>query len=362
MESGRAVHLVGSLPPDIATPEEGMRFFLDNAGSRLRGLLPTGETRRRGLYVASMVDGLATHPALESVTRGDWSSLTARPTYRLRPGRSLRDVSLDDHLGYFKETDDALPVFRKLRAEYDRSELRLQASLPSPLSFAFIAFNHRVLQLFKRSARSGEKRWPYYRPIAEATSREAARIHDLAGDDVVLQLEIPAETLLVAKAPPGLRRIVAGVAAGSVATVAAMMPRGARIGVHLCFGSLHNQPGARPRSTAPMVELVNALVQRWPAERELVFVHIPMADGAHPPLHKGYYKHLRRLVVPGQTRLIAGVAHEYQPLAEQRRVLAIVESAIGRPVDVASACGLGPRRNKEVARQAIVRALELAES
>ena len=362
MEPGRAVHLVGSLPPDIATAEDGMRFFLDNAGSHLRALLPTGETRRRGLYVAPIVDGLATHPALEYVTRGDWSSLTARPTYRLRAGRSLRDAPLDDKLGYFKETDDALPVFRKLRAEYDRTDLRFQAGLPSPLSFSFIAFNHRVMQVYKRGGSSGEGRWPYYRPIAEATGREAARIHELGGDDVVLQLEIPAETLLVAKAPPGLRSIVAAAAARSVANIVARLPRGAGMGVHLCFGSLHNQPGARPRSTAPMVALANAIVRRWPAGRELVFVHIPMADGARPPLQKAYYKHLRRLVIPRQTRLIAGVAHEYQPLDEQRRALALIESAVGHQVDIASACGLGPRASKDVARQAIARAIELAAS
>jgi hypothetical protein len=362
VELARAVHMVGSLPPDIDTVEHGMRFFLDNAGAHLRGLLPSGETSRRGLYVAPMVDGLATHPALEHVTTGDWSSLTARPTYRLRRGRSLRDAPLDDHLGYLTETRAALAVFKRLRAEYDRMDLRLQVSLPSPLSFSFVAFNQRVLQYYTRAGDPTARRWPYYRPVVEATSREAARIHELAGDDVVFQLEIPAETLLAAKMPAGLRRIPIALAATSVSHLVATIPPGSRVGVHLCFGSLHNEPGARPRSTAPTVDLANAIVQRWPAGRELAFVHIPMADGPHPPLHGAYYGHLRRLTLPRQTRLIAGIAHECQPLDEQRRVLALVESAVGHQVDVASACGLGPRADKHIARQAIVRAIDLAGS
>ncbi|MEQ7125214.1 hypothetical protein ABN034_11900 [Actinopolymorpha sp. B11F2] len=338
-----------------------MRFFLDNAGPHLRGLLPSGETRRRGLYVAPMVDGLATHPALEYVTRGDWSTLTARPTYRLRRGRSLRDAPLDDYLGYFKETQEGLLAFKEISAEYDRSDLRFQVSVPSPLSFSFIAFNHRALQFYQRTGDSAGRIWPYYRPVVEATGREISRIHELAGD-VVFQLEIPAETLLAAKMPPGLRRIVVAIAATAVTDLAVMTPSGSRLGVHLCFGSLHSKPGARPRSTTSMVDLANGIVERWPAGRELEFVHIPMADGPSPPLHKAYYEHLRRLTLPPKTRLIAGIAHEYQPLDEQRRVLALVESAFGHQVDVASACGLGPRADKAAARKAIARAIDLATS
>jgi hypothetical protein len=362
VEPTRAIHLVGSLPPDIVTVEQGMRFFLDHAGAHLRGLLPSGENGRRGLYVAPMVDGLATHPALEYVTRGDWSSLTDRPTYRLRRGHSLRDDPLDDYLGYFRDAQEAWAVFTKLRAEYARTDLRLQVGLPSPVSFAVIAFNHRLLQYYRRSTEPAGRIWPYYRPVVEATVREAARIHELAGEDLVFQLEIPGETLLSARTPRGLRRLPVAIGARSVSGLAAMIPKGSRIGVHLCFGSLHNNPGARPRSTAAMVDLTNAIVERWPAGRKLEFVHIPMADGPHPPLTTDYYAHLRRLALPRQTRLIAGIAHEYQPLDEQVRALALVESAVGHQVDVASVCGLGPRADKDVARQAIVRAIDLATS
>src|SRR5512140_1799218 len=81
MTPRRAVHLVGSLPPDIATAAEAMDFVIAAAGPHLDGLMPTGETNRGRLYVAPIVEGLAKHPALEQLTRGDWSTRDERPTY-----------------------------------------------------------------------------------------------------------------------------------------------------------------------------------------------------------------------------------------------------------------------------------------
>src|SRR5512132_3061205 len=100
MAPTRAIHLVGSLPPDIRMPSEAMELVMATAGPHLDGLIATGETNRGRLYVAPILEGLAKHPALEQVTQGDWSTRAKRPTYRLRPGRSLREAALDSYLGY----------------------------------------------------------------------------------------------------------------------------------------------------------------------------------------------------------------------------------------------------------------------
>ncbi len=55
---------------------------------------------------------------------------------------------------------------------------------------------------------------------------------------------------------------------------------------------------------------------------------------------------------------IAGFAHEDQSLDEQRHVLATIEKLLGRPVDVASSCGLG-RREATAARRTLERTAEL---
>jgi hypothetical protein len=57
---------------------------------------------------------------------------------------------------------------------------------------------------------------------------------------------------------------------------------------------------------------------------------------------------------------VAGFVYEHQPLAEQVRLLALIEKAVGRTVDVSAACGLG-RRSPEEAAASMQRARELAD-
>ncbi|MGI8723310.1 MAG: hypothetical protein ACR2JG_13920, partial [Geodermatophilaceae bacterium] len=61
---------------------------------------------------------------------------------------------------------------------------------------------------------------------------------------------------------------------------------------------------------------------------------------------------------PADLRFVAGFAHEDQPLSDQRRVLAMIEKLLGRPVDIASSCGLG-RRDAAAARRTLARTAEL---
>lgn len=353
----RAIHFVGSLPPDIKTPSEAMRFVLDAAGPHLDGLMPTGETNRSLMYTGPIIVGLAKHPALLIVTQGDWSTMAKRHTYALRPGHSLREATLDPFLGYSNETEAAWPAFQQLLPEHPH--LRLQVGIPAPLTLSFMAFDRRIAQYYRFKGPPGDRVLPYYRPVAEATVREVARIRALAGEKVVFQLELTLETLLPVTLPPGLWRLATHLIVGAISGVVAAMPSGIRMGLHLCYGSMHDQPGAVPESTARVVALANALARRWPAGRDLVFVHMPMGAGPHPPLHEAYYAPLATLKLPPQTRLIAGLVHEEQPLDEQRRALGLVEDAVGHRVDVACACGLGRRPDKSAALAAIRRAVEL---
>ncbi|GHO50934.1 hypothetical protein [Ktedonospora formicarum] len=105
----------------------------------------------------------------------------------------------------------------------------------------------------------------------------------------------------------------------------------------------------------------NALISQWPAERTLEFLHVPLAAGeTPPPLRETFYRDLRRLKLPAGTRFAAGLVHEKSSLEEQQQVLKWVEQAIGHPVDVAAACGLG-RRDRQVAETLLERSKELAE-
>ena len=75
------------------------------------------------------------------------------------------------------------------------------------------------------------------------------------------------------------------------------------------------------------------------------------------PTAESFYAPLAALELPAQTRFIAGFAHEEQSLAEQRQVLGTIEKLLGRPVDIASSCGLG-RREATTARRTLQRTAE----
>ncbi|MEO7193824.1 MAG: hypothetical protein ABIZ05_03240 [Pseudonocardiaceae bacterium] len=92
------------------------------------------------------------------------------------------------------------------------------------------------------------------------------------------------------------------------------------------------------------MKLANAIGRRWPVDRPLEYIHAPLASGEDPPpLDDSFYRPLARLQLPPQIRLVAGFLHENRTLEELRRILAIVESQVGKPVDVAASCGLGRR-------------------
>lgn len=345
MNRPRSVHLVGSMPPDVTSADEAMRLTMESVGSCIR-TLPDGETSRAGGYVIPIVESLVEHPAVRKIRQGDWSSLRARTMYRVRKGHSLREAPLDRHLGYFRDAERSWPVFRRIRDEHP--SLLFQVGVPAPYGLAVIAFGIRGLA--------------HYRPLAEATVAELRRIHELAGDDVVFQLELPGETVLSAALPPGPRLVPIDMIARAVRHLVAAMPRGSRFGVHLCYGSLNDTPAIVPRTTAAAVRLANAVSRHWPDGRSLEFVHIPMAAGEHPPLHERYYAPLRRLSLRPPARFVAGLAHERQPLHEQQRALGLVEAVIGHRVDIAHPCGFGQRPDKDAVRAALRRAVALAET
>ncbi|CAM4016542.1 hypothetical protein NONI108955_04375 [Nocardia ninae] len=353
---------MGSLPAQLDSPEKAMAFAVDTAGEYLDGMVPGGEADpyRAQWYIRPIIDRFNSIPALAPVRRGDWSTLRSRDTFRLRPGRSLTEADVDAALGYAEEAGRAMDALAELR----RTDpgLRLQVGIPTPFVIGFIAFEARMLTLRRGSLGRGDRGFPYYRPILDATVREIVRIHEALQDDVVFQLELAAETLLCSGLPAGLRQGPATAAGRAIGRLVARAPHGSRFGVHLCYGSLEDKPVVAPRSAAPVVALANAIARYWPAGRHLDFVHLPIGDGKQAPVRPRYYAPLARLELPATTRVVAGLAHPAQPLAQARQGLAAAESAYGGRLDVAAPCGLGRYKTVERAQSAVAHAVALAET
>ncbi|NUS93137.1 MAG: hypothetical protein HOQ36_12140 [Nocardia sp.] len=340
----RAVHFVGSFP--AVDTETAMRAMLDAAGPRLR-TLPTGETNRYEFYIRPIIEELVTQGVLEVRRSREWQSSRDRTRHRVANGGVLTADSMD--LGYRRETEEALPVFTGLHRTRDLAGTALQIGMPTDFTLAFVALGATGVLRHRRA-------------FAEATVREITAVRELAGTEVVIQLEATAELVLAATAQPlhtALDRAL-GLARG-MAELAAAAPAGTRFGVHLCLGSLRNKARAILRDTRPLVDLANSVVRHWPAGRPLEFVHAPLAAGdVPPPRRPEFYSPLGDLALGEHTAFYAGLVHDVPTEQEQLQVLSLVEAALGRPVDgVASACGLG-RRPRSVADAMLARADRIA--
>jgi hypothetical protein len=352
MTASRLVHTVGSMPLDLHSAEDAMRLTLDSAGPFLRSV-SDGEVGRN--YVQPVVDGLAGHPALRQVNTGDWSTMDKRSMYKVKSGHQLDEKPLDDYLLYLSSGIDNWPLFQRLRDEYQLPGLSYQVGLPTDFVLAFIAFGP-----------GGAFRKANKQPFFDAAARGIRKIHELAGDQVIFQLETPAETLLSANAPGPLRPIAAHLLAKGVARIAQASPVGTRFGLHLCLGSLTDAApkGIRTagqqttvRAAGQLTNIANATKDVWPADRPLEYVHLPLLTDRGEVFYRG----LKKLSL-GDTRIAAGIVREEIPFDEQRRTLDWVESAVGRQVDISPSCGLGRRPDSAAAKAALDRAVQLAES
>jgi hypothetical protein len=193
----------------------------------------------------------------------------------------------------------------------------------------------------------------YGHVFEDAIAAQIDQIRAFAGDRVVFQLETPTALIAVSSAPPPLRPVLAEVLSRQVLKQVARAPQGTRFGLHLCLGDMGHEAKLQPKTAAPLVTLANALQRHWPQGRTLDYLHLPLCGGQQPPsTDPAFYAPLTNL--NGEPPLVAGIAHEAQPLADQLVVRRLVEDAVGRPVDIATACGLG-RRTPEQAVDAVAR-------
>jgi hypothetical protein len=334
--TSRGLHLVGSYPAD--TTDDAMNEIMELAGPYLTSL-PDGETGERRNWVATIVESMRLHPDLEVRREGDWSGYDRLLSFRVRRGCRLAGDSL--HFGYTEAHAAARPVFDRVREKHGRTDLAFQIGMPTGLGMAMFTMGPPGPLVHRRA-------------FTDAIAREITQIRAAAGDDVVVQLELPAELAFVTMPPGPLRIPVSAWLSRTIAALVRATPEGTRFGLHLCMGDLRHEALFRMRDTRPVVALLNAVGARWPAGYRLEFAHTPLAAGAvPPPLDPGFYAPLAALRLPADTRFVAGLLHEDRSADELRTAVSAVEMALGRTVDLAASCGLG-RRSREMA-QSILR-------
>ena len=333
MASQRALHFLGTMPQfDDGTA--ALKWQLTDLDGRLRRLTG-GETGPRLLWFVPMIKELKARPNIRARRDGDWTDYDDVDRLAVRCGARLR--AADIPLRIAEHTHEDLAAL----AELDPARpLPLQVGVPGYQDMALFIFG--PLGVIRHG-----------RAFLAAVVEQIAEIQGEAGERVVFQLEVPAALIAVVSAPPPLRPLLAEFMAHLVTRPVARVPQGTRFGVHLCLGDLGHHALKQLGDASPLVLLANAIARRWPAGRRLDYVHLPMSGGDVPPsTDPGFYAPLRHLRLPAEVDLIAGIAHEDQDPRTQLTVRGLAEDALGRPVDIATSCGLG-RRTPEAATAAV---------
>jgi hypothetical protein len=317
----------------------GMRIL----GPYLR-TLPDGETGERRNWVISIAEGLRQHPDLELRKAGDWSDYVKTPVMRIRRGRTLYGASLD--FGHVAAVRESFADFEHARADAGRADLAFQEGVPGDFDLAIFtlgpvgAVRHR-------------------RPFTEATLAEIRDVGAITGAQTLFQIEVPAELVLLAKAPAPARPPLARLLARSITGLASATPEGTRLGVHLCLGDMNNRAFGTMGDVSPMVLLANAIVREWPDGRLLDIMHAPFAAADQPATaDPAFYAPLKNLRLPAGVRFAAGFAHERQSLTEQLTIRSIIDDRLDREVTISAACGLG-RRSEADGQAVLERTAEL---
>ncbi|MDR2986007.1 MAG: hypothetical protein LBV34_14320, partial [Nocardiopsaceae bacterium] len=315
--------------------------------------LSDGETGLRARWIGASIGNLPGNPDVELSGGGqlDFSSYDNVPQFRIRDGATLSAENLEACLPYEAAFIDSFPLFLKLREKYMRPDLAFQVGIPAPLDLSVDAFGFEA---------GFEPR--YYQPSYDATASQVAKIAAAARDDVVFQIETPAALIAVASGDDAAAKPTAQHVAGLTVQLPAAVPAGTRFGVHLCLGDMNHKAVVGMRDIGPAVLVANEVAAAWPADRPLEFMHMPFAAADEPPsFDPAFYAPLRELSIPSSVRFVAGCIHESLSADQQVELLRLIETHVGREVDVAAACGLGRRPDVSQAWDAIEKALLLVE-
>ena len=340
----RSAMLVGSLP--FVDEESCMKQALDLLGPALF-CLPDGEIGdktpafpkgNRIAWVVYALEKLTQDTSSWQVVKqplrshDDGMAVNYDSIQKLKPLHSPADMPHHVTLGYDDFFRRSYPIFQRLRQQQHLPNLKFQLGVPTGFAMGF-AFANPITWL------------RYTNAFNTIIAREVNAALALANDDVIVQLEVPPELYAAYKLPTPLMRL----ALRPILDLLNKLTPGAQIGIHLCLGDFHNEALVHPKTLDKMVAFSNRLVEAWPQQHQLVYVHYPFAEGTLPPTTDSrYYAPLTNIQLPASTRFVAGFVHEKRSLAEHRHIQDSIETARGQAVDVASSCGLG-RRTPQVA-------------
>ncbi len=343
--SNREALLVGSMP--FNNEEEAMRLALEELGSAMWAL-PDGEIGektdlfprgKRAAWVQAAIDICANDTENWQLVRDATRNADGFPIdydngERLKPKRPVSEMHNHLNLRYHEYFMESYPIFKRLREERGMPNLKMQVGIPSGLGVAF-----GMLSPFDALR--------YSKAFNRRLAWETNEILKVGGDDVIIQIEVPAEVAMAQRLPSFL----VSLPVNNMMTLIRAIDPSAKLGVHLCFGDLNNQALTKPKTLTKAVHFTNKMIAAWPSTHNLSYIHFPLAEASDPPtLDAAYYAPLKDIKLPQGVKFVAGFIHEKRTLDESMQILKTIEDARGEKVAVACSCGMG-RRPREVGEQ-----------
>ncbi|SHF36141.1 hypothetical protein SAMN05444392_11722 [Seinonella peptonophila] len=340
----RKTLLVGSLP--FKSEDEAMRQAVNVLGDTLISL-PDGEIGeisekyplgKRSSWASYIIDDFASDQKnWQLIKKGNYeqgSPVDYDSIAKLKPKKSPVDLVRHLNFHYHEFFKQSYPIFQQLREEKKLPHLKFQVGIPTGLVPALFAM--QPLQAFR-----------YIDAMNQRLAFEVNEILAEANQDVIIQIEIPAELGLAYKLPKFLMNF----ALKSLFNLIHYFSTPASIGIHLCYGDLKNKALTHPQSLHKIIYFMNQIIAKWPQTHQLSYIHFPLAEGDQPPtLSDAFYQPLKELRIPQETRFIAGFVHEKRSVDELKQIQAKIDELLGYPVDIACSCGMG-RRTPEVGKQ-----------
>ena len=351
----RRTHLVGSMP--FANEQDAMKRALDHLGTHLSSL-PDGEIGektpqypkgKRAAWVMTAIDictaDTENWEVAQDAQRGDDGFPVGYDTVqKLRPKHPPSAMYQHLDFGYHTYFKESYPLFKQLRDERGQPDLKFQVGVPTGLGITF-AMMGKIDAL------------RYASVFSQRIAYEVNEIIKLAGDDVVIQVEVPGELALAHKLP----NFLIGIPLKSIYGLVRRIDSSAELGVHICLGDLNNEALIHPKTLKKLVYFSNQMVKTWPKSHQIAYVHYPLAEAASPPpTNEKYYADLKDIKLPEHVRFIAGFVHKKRSKEEHQHILQAIESVRGGTVDIACSCGMG-RYSEETALSLLMVMKEMAE-
>lgn len=318
-----------------------MRTHLNIAGETTT-ILSGGETRRAIdwilYYFKKMVDENIPEEDrdFEVKVPGRWDGPYPKLT-QIGPieGRILDPDSLP--LDYADIVAEDLPVFQRMQDEYNRPDLKYLYAKPGVLDMALFSGSFRP-EHYEAWLEADRKQWEMVSALARA-----------AGVRLVSQIDSPTHLLLSMtpeeNLPEPWRRYKRHLGDFVLQQFQNAPADVTEIALHdKCRGDKDGKANVEDMNFRAFVEADERTFRVLPSGLRVVYSEYPFAAGRCPaPTEREPYEIMSELddILPKDTHIVAGIAHEGQPVEDQIRIAEQLEDITQRKVWISGACGNG---------------------